>query len=139
MTNIEGLEEVVKRIENMADIDKIKSAMGISCALVEGTAKQNARKDTGALRNSIKSEVKINGNEIKGIIYTPLEYAPYVEFGTGLFAEKGNGRKTGWAYEDEKTGKTIWTRGQRPKPFLRPALFENKNKIIKRLEESVKK
>ena len=140
MTNIEGLDKLIKRIDDIADVDKIKGAMGTCCALVERTARQTAHsfRDTGTLTNSIQSKVQSDGWDVKGVIFSPLEYAPYVEYGTGLFAEK-SGRKTPWLYEDEKTGETIFTRGQKPHPYLRPALFENKNKIIKLLEESVKK
>ena len=86
MTEIQGLEEILQRIDNIADTDKIKAVMGRCCALVERTAKQTAPKDTGALRNSIQSEVKNDGFNVLGVIYSPLEYAPYVEYGTGLFA-----------------------------------------------------
>lgn len=134
---IEGLDEVLAAIEKAADPDKVVSAMGKCCALVERTAKQKAPKDTGALRNSITSDVIVEGGEVKGVIYTPLEYAPYVEYGTGLFAEEG-GRKTPWVYEDEKTGEKIFTRGQKPQPFLRPAFNENREKIIDILKESIR-
>ena len=136
--DIKGLDAVIQSIEDIADIDKIKAAMGKCCALVERAATQAAPKDTGALRNSIQSEVQETGEEITGVVFTPLEYAPYVEYGTGLFAEE-SGRKTPWLYEDEKTGEMIFTRGQRPQPFLRTALFENKEQITKLLGESVKK
>lgn len=138
MSEIRGLEDILKRIDDIADTDNIKVAMGKCCALVERTAKQTAPKDTGALRNSIQSEVQSDGIDIKGVVFSPLEYAPYVEYGTGLFAEE-NGRKTPWTYEDEETGERIFTRGQKPHPYLRPALFENREKITKILEESVKK
>lgn len=138
MSEIQGLEDIIQRIDNIADTDKIKAAMGKCCALVERTAKQTAPKDTGALRNSITSEVQSDGWDVVGVVYSPLEYAPYVEYGTGLFAEE-NGRRTPWSYEDEETGERIFTRGQKPQPYLRPALFENKEKITKILEESVKK
>lgn len=137
MSEVQGLEDIIQRIDNIADVDKIKAAMGKCCALVERTAKQTAPKDTGALRNSITSEVQSDGRDVVGIVYSPLEYAPYIEYGTGLFAEE-NGRKTPWSYEDEETGERIFTRGQKPQPYLRPALFENKEKITKILEESVK-
>lgn len=138
MSEIQGLEDIIQRIDNIADTDKIKAAMGKCCALVERTAKQTAPKDTGALRNSITSEVQSDGWDVVGVVYSPLEYAPYIEYGTGLFAEE-NGRRTPWSYEDEETGERIFTRGQKPQPYLRPALFENKEKITKILEESVKK
>jgi HK97 gp10 family phage protein len=137
---IKGLDEVIERIEGIADITRFKNAMGECCGYVEETAKENAPIGrTGHLAQFIKSEVQVTSEEIKGVIFNTKEYAPYVEYGTGLFAENGDGRKTGWAYEDEKTGEVIWTRGQRPQPFLRPALFAEKENILKQLRESVKK
>lgn len=135
-TKIEGLEAIVERLGNISDTRPVEAAMQKCCALVERSAKQKAPKDTGALRNSISSRVEKNEGEIVGVVFTPLEYAPYVEFGTGLFAEEG-GRKTPWIYEDEKTKEKVFTRGQHPQPYLRPALAENREKITKLLKEGV--
>lgn len=51
-----------------------------------------------------------------------------MEFGTGLFAVNGDGRKTPWAYQDAK-GNFHYTHGQQPQPFLRPALWENEERV----------
>ena len=137
---LEGLEEVLASIEDIANTAGIESAMGRACALVERSAKTKAPKalvNGGSLRNSIQSRVEKDGQEVRGIVFTPLEYAPYVEFGTGLFAEGGNGRKTPWTYEDEATGERIFTRGQKPQPYLRPAFYENKEKITQMLKEGL--
>ena len=107
-----------------------------ACNLVEGAAKDKAPKDTGALRRSITSKIEVTGSEIDGIVFTPLEYAPYVEYGTGLFAENGNGRQTPWVYRDDK-GDYHYTHGQHPQPFLRPALNENKDEIIQIIKEAL--
>ena len=40
-----------------------------------------------------------------------------------------------WCYMDEKTGEFIWTSGQHPQPYMRPALEENKDDIIKIIKE----
>ena len=48
----------------------------------------------------------------------------YVELGTGIFAEKGNGRKTPWVWKDFN-GKWHFTRGMAPRPFLRPAVEDH--------------
>lgn len=130
---IQGLEEVFDMLDSVTDPAKLQRALGKACALVERTAKIKAPKDSGDLRRSITS--KVEGDT--GIVFTPLEYAPYVEFGTGIFAEGGNGRKTGWAYEDEETGELIFTRGQHPQPFLRPALHENREQIKRILKEGI--
>lgn len=139
MADIEfdGYDKILYKLNKLYDLDGVQKGVGKAAALVERDAKQKAPKDTGALRRSIKSKVELTGNSIEGIVYSPLEYAPYQEYGTGLFAENGNGRKTGWAYEDEKTGEIIWTRGQHPQPYMRPALNENKDKIIQLIKEGL--
>ena len=83
MANIEfeGLEELNDKIEALLDVKKINKALGKCCALVERSAKQKAPKDTGALRRSITSKVEANGNEAYGVVFTPLEYAPYIMCG----------------------------------------------------------
>ena len=120
----EGLDGIIKKIDKIDDVQPLTYAMYDACDLVESSAKDKAPKDTGALRRSIQSKVEVTGNEIDGIVFTPLEYAPYVEYGTGLFASNGNGRKTPWGYRDDK-GNYHYTHGQHPHPYMRPALEEN--------------
>ena len=132
----EGLDKLIDKIEDIGDVQAIASAMQDACNLVEGAAKDKAPKDTGALRRSITSKIEVTGSEIDGIVFTPLEYAPYIEYGTGLYAENGNGRQTPWVYRDDK-GDYHYTHGQHPHPFLRPALNENKDEIIKTIKEAL--
>ena len=134
---IEGINEVLKRLEKLSNTENIEKAMGKACAVVEAAAKQNAPKDTGALRNSITSKVENRNGHIEGTIFTPLEYAPYVEYGTGLFAESGGRKDVPWNYQDDK-GEWHSTSGQKPQPFMRPAVEDNRNRIIKILKESIK-
>lgn len=123
---------LLKRIDGMCSETNISAAIGKACALVEGEAKKKAPKDTGALRRSISSTVK--GTE--GIVFTPLEYAPYVEYGTGLFAEKGGRKNVPWYYKDEE-GKWHITSGQYPHPYMRPALNENREEILRLIKEGI--
>jgi len=87
----------------------------------------------GNLRGSIRHFVNKSNKSV--VIGTPVEYAGYVEKGTGIHAMGGDGRKTPWFYIDEKTGEGHWTHGMEPRPFLTPAVEDNINKI----EEIVKK
>jgi HK97 gp10 family phage protein len=112
--------------------------MGKACALVERSAKQNAPKGTGALRNSITSRVEKEGGDVRGVVFTPLEYAPYIEYGTGLFAEEGGRTDVPWYYQDDE-GEWHSTKGMTPHPYLRPALDENRAQIIRILKEGIKK
>ena len=117
------IEDFEFNLDGIVDDDAIKKAIAKSCALVERKAKQKAPKDTGALRQSITSEVEKEDGQWVGTVYTPLEYAPYVEYGTGLFAESGGRKDVPWSYQDDK-GDWHTTSGQRPQPFMRPALNE---------------
>lgn len=133
MIEFEGLEDIEKLLDGLLDEDKVKQALGKACALVEVEAKKKAPKGDGHLRRSITS--KVEGD--RGIVFTPLLYAPYVEFGTGLFAENGNGRKdVPWSYKDEK-GEYHTTSGMPPHPYLRPALNENRENIKRILKEGL--
>ena len=123
---------LLKRIDGMCSETNISAAIGKACALVEGEAKKKAPKDTGALRRSISSTVK--GTE--GVVFTPLEYAPYVEYGTGLFAEKGGRKNVPWYYKDEE-GKWHRSSGQHPHPYMRPALNENREEILRLIKEGI--
>lgn len=73
--------------------------------------------DTGRLRNSISHARDDNA----AYIGTNVEYAAYVELGTGIYAEEG-GRKIPWSYKDEKD-KWHTTSGMKPRPYLRPAVL----------------
>lgn len=132
----EGLEKVLRAIDNMADTQRLERQMGMACALVERSAKQTAPKGNGELRRSITSKVDSQDGNIIGTVYTPLEYAPYVEFGTGLFAEQGGRNDVPWRYKDDK-GEWHTTSGQTPQPFLRPALNENREQITRLLREGI--
>ena len=130
---INGLEGIKVKLEDIADTNNIEQALGKACTIVERSARQKAHKKTGDLRRSIKSKVEDSNTEVKGIVYTPLEYAPYVEYGTGLFAENGGREDVPWRYKDDK-GKWHSTSGQEPQPFMRPALDENREEILRILK-----
>lgn len=131
-----GLDEVMERLEGLADPAKYEAALGRACALVERSAKQNAPKDTGALARSIESKIDKDGEEMRGIVFTTLEYAPYVEYGTGLFAEDGGRADVPWNYQDDE-GNWHSTSGQKPQPFMRPALDENREQILRIFKEGL--
>lgn len=131
-----GLEDLDKKLAKMLDPVLVSKSLGKACALVERSAKQKAPKDTGALRRSITS--KVDPVALEGTVFTPLEYSSYVEYGTGLFAEDGDGRKdVPWHYQDEK-GEWHTTSGMKPQPYMRPALNENRTEIIRILKEGIK-
>jgi len=103
----------------------IEKALEICGGLAENHAKDNLtafpRVDTENLRNRVTHTV--NAEDGEAIIGSAVKYAPYVEYGTGKYAESG-GRQTPWFYVDEK-GKGHWTDGMKPSHFLKSALTDN--------------
>ena len=100
----------------------------------EGYAIDLVPVDTSALKTSIKH--KVDTAESSVYIGSNENYAPYVELGTGIYAEGGGGRPTPWAYQDEK-GEWHHTRGQEPQPYLRPAIEDHKQTYRNILEDEL--
>jgi HK97 gp10 family phage protein len=124
-------------ISNLDDVKRalreaIKRGLGEAGALVERDARQLCPVDSGHLERSITYKVQ----EDSVVIGTNIEYAPYVEFGTGIYAAKGDGRSTPWGYETEE-GEHFFTRGQKPQPFLEPALVENKENVQRIIRQEI--
>lgn len=149
-----NLQAIIDRIESRCKGDEMRQALGKACAYVERKAKEKAPKGKvkgGELRRSIKSRVEEEDGDLVGTIYSDAEYAPYVEFGTGIHAEEGGRTDVPWfipigeefseaqakAYhmiivEDKDTGmKWALSYGQHPHPFMRPAFTESKERIRK--------
>ena len=125
-------------IVNSRNLNSINDALisGVSKAamLVQGSAKNKAPVDSGALRQSIRADkAKIQGENVTATVSTNLEYAPYVEFGTG-----SRGQSTNTNTEVEVSYRSDW-RGNKAQPFLWPALRENRNNSIKIIKEEVRK
>lgn len=136
MIKMNGLEGLEKQLEDLADVAKAEKALKKACKLVEREAKKKAPKGTGELRRSISSRIEQDGDDLCGVVFTPLEYAPYVEYGTGLFAEEGGRSDVPWHYQDDK-GNWHSTCGMEPRPYMRPALDENREEILRILREAL--
>lgn len=130
-----GLNGVLDGLEAIGSGEGVKAALETACLLVEREAKQTAPKVDGALRRSITSRVE----DLTGIVYTPLFYAPYVEYGTGIFSTHtmGGRKDVPWVYFDDKKQEYITTYGQEAQPYMRPALDNNREKIIKLIREGI--
>lgn len=131
----------VKFIDNSGKVldefqDAVVRALERCGAQAEGYAKDLAPVDTGKLRNSISH--KVDSAEPAAYIGTNSEYAPYVELGTGKYAEGGDGRPTPWVYQDAK-GDWHWTKGNPAQPFLKPAVSDHAKTYHNILEDELKR
>jgi hypothetical protein len=117
---------------------KVKDAINQNCEsfLHEATgeiasqAADNSPIDTGQLKGSWGTAV--NGNE--GIVGNTEKHSIWNEFGTGEYAMKGDGRKGGWAYQDDNEN-WHFTKGTKPKRMLFNAFNTKKAAIIARAQQ----
>lgn len=144
---ISGVDTLKRHLRNISEVD-LEERMNKATAIVHGQAAELAPKDKGFLRGSIHMEVNKKGKKIVGRVFTNMEYAPFVEFGTGI---KGNGtypydikglnltyRDTPWVYTPDG-GETFYhTKGQVAQPFMYPTLEDNKEIIRKMFADAVK-
>lgn len=145
---IKGIDSLTQRFNKIANME-LRDTVNKATQLVHGQAKSLVPPNgTGFLRESIHMQVKSTGKELQGRVYTNTEYAPYVEFGTGI---KGNGtypyeveglsleyKDKGWAYYDKDKGEWIYTKGQKAQPYMYPALNMHKKNIKTILKQGVK-
>ena len=112
---IKGLRETQKAMENIVKElhgSSVLNAMRSATLWVERNARMNAPVDTGRLRASIWPEVKTAGNQVLGIVGTKVVYGAKME-------QPGPVRRSG------------------RRPYLKPALIENQERIFKLLDNAV--
>ena len=116
--------------------DAVKAYLYEAGGEVEAQVKRNSRVGSGQLKNSWTHKV----DEEKGVctIGSPLENAIWEEWGTGEYALHGDGRKGGWYYMDEKTGKLHFTYGKKPHRAFKRAFDSLKAPLIARAEQILK-
>lgn len=150
---IEGMDALVKKLQALgmvtADLkDDAVEAMGT----VRNAARRHAPVDERALQGNIVVKDQTEGDELSvacGIFAeSAINYAVYQEYGTGIYAENGQGRQTPWRFPvySQKWAQ-IWgievgelsppIRGSHPHPFMRPAWDEEAGNVSKLLKVAI--
>lgn len=140
-----GGEELKRAFDNAPKIfnDYMGRAIQRIAFQIEAKAKINAPIDRGGLRSSIHTEgPKQTLSGLEATVGTDLEYAPYQEFGTGIYAGKGpitpkRARILAW----KKDGQWIFARsvrGVRPKRFFERAKEDVMNNLGPFLQDGLK-
>ncbi|MGE7129158.1 HK97-gp10 family putative phage morphogenesis protein [Lysinibacillus xylanilyticus] len=111
-------------------LDEVSDIVYETARLIQIHAKALAPVDDGSLRDSI--EMKMIG-KYNAIVTVGVHYAIYVEYGTGIYAEKGNGRKTPWTYYSIKLGRYVKTDGMKAQPFWGPAVDAGRDYFMKEM------
>lgn len=112
---IRGLRETQREMERIVKElhgSRILNAMRSATLIVQRAARINVPVDTGRLRASITPEVRPAGMQVLGVVGTVVKYGAKVE-------RAGPVRATG------------------RRPYLKPALVENQDRIFKLLDNAV--
>ena len=159
-THIRGLAEAKRKLEQTAkDLHggPMVNTFQKAVLLLVRDAKIKSPVDTGRLRSSITGEVTTirtlaGNNQLRGIAGTNVKYAPYMEFGTGVFTngEKlhGSPHRPSPKYLKEwarrhKTNEYVVARaiamrgGLKPRKYFQYAADKNRDKIKKMIEDTV--
>jgi HK97 gp10 family phage protein len=148
-----GVEEVEAKLKQVADdlgggpmVDAMKNAS----LIVMRDARKLSPVDTGRLRASIAPDVRREGKSVMGVVGSNVKYAPFQELGTGTQAGRGRhwppaealetwARRHGFA-SGFIVARAIGLRGGlKAKRFLQRAVEQNKDKIVKLVDNAVKK
>lgn len=125
---VSNVSEAKSRLEGAQ-----KAGLLAALLTVERYAKQYSRvgsKGGGSTRDSYSHEIQGGGEaQMVGAIGSDMMNAVYEEYGTGEFAEAGNGRKGGWVYYDPLNGEFYFTYGKKPNKPLRRAGAVSRNEV----------
>ncbi len=132
-------------------VEDFKKGLVRVAIMIEGEARRNCVVDTGTLRRSITRTIPyLNAGKWQIDIGTNVEYAPFVEFGTGMAGMTG-ATKGNMIYDSAREAMTqmgyIYGAGKkRPnspgmaaRPFLFPAFEKYKDRIPELIMEAVVK
>lgn len=152
MTNggFEGYDEMRAKFQALMRITDVieNDAAPKVCQVMRKTAatklKDSDAIDTGTLRASVQAKaaefVKRKGlTTVEMGIETSVPYAQYIEYGTGPLGdpEVPHTERMTWVYMGDD-GKFHVAKSQEPRPFMRPALYDNRQVIKKILEKTIK-
>lgn len=119
MKGIRQFERTAKRFEREY-INAIKRVVAETAIMIQSQAQALAPVDDGNLRRSI--EVRYWNGGLSAEIIVGADYALFVNYGTGVYAQNGDGRKDAWTYYSHKLRRFVTTVGQRPQQFWEPAV-----------------
>lgn len=138
--SIQGLDSLLRKLDTLGGNSKkaLKQGIGKAVKQVQGDAKDlcPVREDGigGRLRDSIQSSVEEKRGMVMGKVSTNVEYAAYVEFGTGQRGKAADieaKEKINLSYRED------WA-GMAPQPYLYPALKQNEEKIKRIVRDELK-
>lgn len=165
---IEGFDSLMRKLSKLENSKQVlMKGMQQAVDKVQGDAKELAAVNTGQLRNTILTSIEETKDTITGKIYSNLPQAVYTEFGTGpagrdapkdlppdIASEIQYKNEGWWIHESQidaavaekyhffkletEDGIFYRTNGQKPQPFMYPAIKQNTEYITEALAASIR-
>lgn len=81
---IKGLDSLMRKLDCMGGnvLEALGEAVADTTLIAQSDARALAPVDTGALKQSIYTELEMDDEKVIGKVYTNIEYGPYQEMGT---------------------------------------------------------
>lgn len=149
-SKIHGTEELTRKLRSLADLPgyieqekagQIQQLMRTTA--VDRLTGQDAV-DTGVLRRSVETEAcgfteRPSSGVVSVGIRTDVSYAIFIEYGTGPKGDPAipHTDKESWVYPTDDGGFRT-AHSQPPRPFMRPALYENRDAMVDIVKGAVK-
>ena len=100
----EFLEKMDRACEKALNDAGLQAVSYAKTNITEGVPRNGSGTSTGALRNSMTHEVRMDEQCV--IVGTNVKYAIYNEYGTGVYADGGGGKQGYWVYVPGSSGGT---------------------------------
>lgn len=136
---IVGKIELDAKLEDLKELD-LTQVLRKCADAVRKDAWSNCPEDTGNLKSSLADASRAIKMEDKYTVSvgTNVEYAPYVEIGTGIKAGLTKEGGSNLYAQYIGTGRPDWS-GMYGQPFLLPALLNNETWIKEQLADAINK
>lgn len=119
--SVQGLQELHRRLQTIQNLERdprVNAALGRGAKKIQAQVKHLTPVDTGNLKNKIIAE---QTKFMEWVIATNVEYAVFVEFGTGKLGDPAvpHTSKDSWVYYSDKLHQFVTTHGQKPAAMFR--------------------
>lgn len=127
---LSGIDKIVRKFTSLSQgeaDEAVYKGLVDGGFIVQSNAKNRCPVDEDQLRSSIVVTQKDNFVDVG----TDVEYAPYVEYGTGLRGDPSVAHVTEKEHikDGKKTGEFYPYQGMSPQPYLYPAMVESEDMV----------
>lgn len=137
---VEGLQQLRRKLETIKNLERdprVNQALGRGAARIQAQVKLLTPVDTGNLRNKIIAQQE---KFMQWVVETNVEYAIYVEFGTGKLGDPSvpHTSKESWTYYSDELKRFVTTHGQEPASMFRTGFDLAHKQAFRIVETEVK-